>query len=212
MAARGLAAMKPPPKEAVPDLRRALTDVVPEVRWAAIQALEAIGPDAAAAIPDLVSFLRHYQERESEAAVAALGVIGAPAIPAVKELLTADEPGVRVLAAQALARMRNRGDEVVPVLISILEQDKNAAVRSHVAVALSEHSPRLLNPFLPRLRKIKDRETDAGARGALELVIELVSASPESLVVPELLPVEEEGPVEEEEEEPEDPNEYIGWE
>jgi len=54
-AAMALGRIGPPAADAVPELRRALQDSVPDVRFWAAKALGEIGPDAAASIDDLVA-------------------------------------------------------------------------------------------------------------------------------------------------------------
>lgn len=118
-------------------LCQALTDHSPEVRGAAIQAIEQIGPSAAQSVPILVKIVRGPNEslprgsarQMAASALGHMGEKGAAAVPALNDLLT--EQFIRVTAANALKRIGPAAAPAVPNLITMLDSadwiDREAA-------------------------------------------------------------------------------------
>ncbi|MDE2889062.1 MAG: HEAT repeat domain-containing protein [Gemmatimonadota bacterium] len=91
---------------AVPHLRQALRDTVPEVRAKAVWALGMLG--AGEALPDLVPFLRDGSRRLRQQAAVAIMHIEQPEAIAVLELAmrTERDPWVRSDLARAIAHLK----------------------------------------------------------------------------------------------------------
>jgi hypothetical protein len=80
------------------------------------------------------------QWSEQEAAADALGRIGKPAIPQLIESLKSENPEVRLISAQVLARMGSDAEEAVPHLVPLLE-DSDQRIRKAAARALGRIGP-----------------------------------------------------------------------
>jgi hypothetical protein len=80
------------------------------------------------------------QWSEQEAAADALGRIGKPAIPQLIESLKSENPEVRLISAQVLARMGSDAEEAVPHLIPLLE-DSDERIRKAAARTLGRIGP-----------------------------------------------------------------------
>jgi HEAT repeat protein len=127
---------------AVPDLVAALRGDSKELRVAAHHALVQIGP---AAVPALVAALKGAEVREWYSITIALGKMGpraAAAVPALTAALQHEEKSVRILAANALARVQPGNEairavlgEAIPVLVEVL-QGRDGTLRAWAAASL----------------------------------------------------------------------------
>ena len=109
------------------DLLRTTTDH--SLKVAAIDAIGAIGSPAASAVPELATALRHEDLRVRLAAAKALGAIGTPAahsaIPALAQALADPVPGVRMRAAETLAKFGPAAEPAVDALIGMLSPNQS---------------------------------------------------------------------------------------
>jgi len=92
-----------------------------------------------------------------ETAARALGRIGAPAVPELRRALADVDPGVRIQAAEVLARIGPEAESAVPDLIVALE-DESEQVRKAAARALGQIGPAAA-PAVPALIRSM-RESD----------------------------------------------------
>jgi HEAT repeat protein len=112
-AARTLAKIGPPAKEAVPNLIAALTDSDALVREHAAEALGDIGPQAKEAIPALEKVLKDPDARVRRDAVRSLGQMGPAAksaIESIRPLLQDKEERVRKAARTSLQQIESPAD------------------------------------------------------------------------------------------------------
>ena len=111
-------------REAIPSLRRALTDPRPQVRYSAAAALAQIDPSALETIPILIEALNHQDDwaedvDDAPQALATLGPKARAALPKLLELIRKGSPDPGVL--QAALEIDVEGKECVPALISALK-------------------------------------------------------------------------------------------
>jgi hypothetical protein len=137
-AARELANIGPPAKEAVPELIAALKDPKDWVRVWSAEALGKIGPDARKAAPDLIGALRDPERMVQQAAVTALAKVG-PAdketVPSLAKLLKDPKASVREAAVQAL-QMGALAEDAADDLAAAAAKDDDANVRRSALAAL----------------------------------------------------------------------------
>lgn len=117
-----------------------------ESRWFAARSLGAF--NNLAAIQVLAELLQDEDEELSAIAADALANLGSDTIPVLAPLLAQDD--TRLLAVQALAQIHH--PEVVPPLLTVL-QNSQVAVRTLVIEALSTfHSPHIAAALVPALK------------------------------------------------------------
>jgi len=129
----------PAASAAVPTVAQALADPNPDIKLAAVQALERIGPEASVG-PDLIRMLVHSNESLRKAAVKALGRIDCDwaANPAIGSAISGLAERLsragrsREIVVQAFTAI---GAAAVPVLIDVLESGDRMA-RENAARAL----------------------------------------------------------------------------
>ncbi len=127
LAAQALAAVGPKAEQAVPRLCAMARAGTFELRAHALYALAGIGPGAVQAVPTLVELLNDRDPRLRGRAADALARIGKPAqeaVPSLERALAATgDPLLRVLLAQALWSIDQRGRLVLPILIEVAADD-----------------------------------------------------------------------------------------
>src|SRR5262249_37511121 len=173
-AARTLGRSAFPAEVAVPALREALQDPVPEVRFLAALALVAIDPSQAeAAVPTLTAVLADPDEARRVTAAEHLARLGPRAGAAVPALLKLHQSEARLVprlrAAEAiLAIDPSRGEVTVPTLVEALG-DGDAAVRRSAAQAAGLLGPlaRKATPGLLTATEAKEPHLRLAAAEAL---------------------------------------------
>lgn len=111
------------------------------VRRNAAEALAEIGPEARAAVPALVGVLRQRGDYYLDPYFRALGRIGpdaSDAIPALKEILQDGNPGARLAAARALAKIDPREARVFLPVLTEFQKDSQPRFHLSASVALWE--------------------------------------------------------------------------
>jgi HEAT repeat protein len=176
-AALALGRIAPPAvNAAVPDLIAAMSDDDKELRVAAHHAVVKVG---APAVPALAAGLARADLRDWYSISVALGKIGPAARPAAVPALTAglthEDRGVRILAANALAKIDPDNPaikpvlvEVVPALVEVLQQ-RDGALRAWAALSLGRIGPnaRAGGPALAAALTDSDAAVRAAAADAL---------------------------------------------
>lgn len=107
----------PSAQRLLPAIIGLISDPDPEVRQAAIGAVERFGPAAASAVQDLIAKLRDPTAEVRVAAAPALGGIGpaaGSAAPALEKLLDSDDDPLRMAAEEALESIRKSTPAVSP--------------------------------------------------------------------------------------------------
>ncbi len=140
-AARELAWIGPPAKEAIPVLMKTLKNADGLVRVAAALALVQVNADDDAAMPVLMEALKNRDGRVRNAAAIALGDIGPEAnagVEALAKALEDDDLRVRWNSAQALGQMGWAAQAAVGALAKAL---KDETIRSAAAGALGAIGP-----------------------------------------------------------------------
>ena len=130
---------------AVPQLRVALRDRKPEVRWRAAEALGKIGENARAAVPELNTMLK---DRSPLVRVGAAGAIcridprtEAPAVAVLIEALQSDAPWwIRASAAESIRQLGAGGTQATAGLAAMV-CDETVNVRRPAARALAAIGP-----------------------------------------------------------------------
>lgn len=108
-------------RPAVPDMIQALNHGT--YRGNILSLLMRLGPVAADAVPDIVSFLNDdLLAADALQALKAMGPAARSSVPALEPLLTNSEPGIRMLAAAAVARIQEKPDLAVPILLDGLHK------------------------------------------------------------------------------------------
>jgi HEAT repeat protein len=136
---------QPAVNAAIPDLVAAMNDDDKELRIAVHHALVKIGPPA---VPALAAALARADLRGWYSITVALGKIGPDArpaaVPALNAGLSHEEKGVRILAANALAKIDPDNPDIkpvlgeaVPALIEVLQQ-RDGALRAWAALSLGK--------------------------------------------------------------------------
>lgn len=132
----------------------------PVERRNAAQALGRMGEQAVPAIPALIRSLgdrarlavrsargETSPDSVAEAAMLALASLGAPAVEPLVDALQHDNPGVRIMAAEALGRIRD--PRAVEPLIQILEREEDPLVQAAAVDALrKQEGSRVLEALL----------------------------------------------------------------
>ena len=192
----------PESKAALPVLMKATLSEQLGAKLAAVEALGAIGPEARPALDVLAKALHdssvesipfsHTSSSVCDGAAIALQRIGPDSVDVLIDGTRAPEPGIRASAANALGHLAARPEEVVPLLITLLD-DGDEAVRAHAAVALGRFGPLAV----PAAGKLAARLNDTGewvsypgsGIGTLwsvgdhvELALEMISPPPEPIV------------------------------
>jgi len=150
-AARALAKLAAPPREAYPVLIEAANDSERGVREAAVQALGAFGQQA---IPALVGFLDHPDKYVRRNAVWAIGKFGPSARSALTGLCNAlcdGDPRTSAGAAQALGSMGEVAGPAVPALVEAM-RGTNVVLCRLAAKSLSQIGAPALEPLMANLR------------------------------------------------------------
>jgi HEAT repeat protein len=129
-------------KTAVPTLIAALKDKEPEVRRAAIRALEDIGRNAVDAIPDLRDFCQEASNDEIDDVCRALGRIGPETVPVLVAFLGSGSPqSIRDAACRALKEIGPGAKDAVCALMKEMKSAENchpglaANALSHISEA-----------------------------------------------------------------------------
>jgi len=150
----------PAAKETLPDIRRAIRDVLAQkdkYYWASstlLRPLSGLGPEA---VPLLLEFLDEKDADGKSACAEALGKIGPAAKRAVaklEELLKHEAPFVRRDAACALWRI-DKNPAVIPVLIALLDEHVDLLIEPAVNM-LGEIGPEAKGA-LPALRELSNK-------------------------------------------------------
>ncbi len=150
-AARGLAKLDTPLREAFAVLVNAVSDPERAVREASTLALGAYGPGA---LPALTGFLVHSDKYVRRNAVWAIGKIGPaarPALPALCQALRDDDARTAAGAAQALGNMAAAAAPAVPALVEAM-RGTNVVLCRLAAKALSQVGPPALDALTANLR------------------------------------------------------------
>jgi HEAT repeat protein len=134
------------------------TDLDPETRKKAIQALGAFGANGYGeeAVSAIVEALEPGDSQTvAQAASPALGRIGPPAVPALVRLLKHERPLVRGSAADALSRFYTpaKAKSALPAIPALVEatRDEDASVRSYACGALGTIMARAQTPQVVKL-------------------------------------------------------------
>lgn len=122
------------PAEVAAKVARLVRDDEQNVRIAAISALGEMGPCARPCVAEVVAVASHGQGDERASAIAALGRIGPPetVVPHLVTAIRDDDPSVRMVAAEALAKV---GEAAVPALVKTAS-DGEPQVRRGAVMAL----------------------------------------------------------------------------
>lgn len=142
-AVAGLTAIARMPELAVPRLAELLVDSSPAVRSETAKALSSYGPEAKAAASALSKLLADADPAVTSAASEALSKIdpATSAMPLLETsigLLKDPQEIIRMKAVQALGRITNVADRVVPELVGALLNDPSYIVRYSAAAALGD--------------------------------------------------------------------------
>ncbi len=150
-AARALAKLATPPREAYAILLEAVNDPEQGVREASIQALGAFGQDV---LPTLAGFLDHpdkYVRRNSVWAIGKFGPAGALALTGLCSALRDPDPRTAAGAAQALGSMGVVAGPAVPALVEAM-RGTNVVLCRLAAKSLSQIGVPALDPLMANLR------------------------------------------------------------
>ncbi len=103
---------------AVPDLRRALKDPYPPVRFWAATGLATLGREAAPAAQDLQAALTDQFAEVAIAAAEALSYLGqpGPGLPVLERSLSSEAPVVRLAAANVIDRIDEEARPILPAI------------------------------------------------------------------------------------------------
>lgn len=162
-----LAEIGPESKAALPVLMKAALSKQLGAKLAAVEALGAIGPEARPALDVLATALHdpsveaipfsHTSSSVSSEAATALQRIGPPSINVLIDGTHDEDSEIRVSAVSVLGHLAARPAEVVPLLVTLLDDD-DEAVRAHAAVALGRFGPLAVSAA----GKLATRLNDAG--------------------------------------------------
>ena len=150
-AARALAKLAAPPREAFALLVAAANDPERGVREASVQALGAYGSRA---LPTLAEFLEHpdkYVRRNAVWAIGKFGPAGRIAIPRLCNALRDGDPRTAAGAAQALGSMGAVAGPAVPALVDAM-RGTNVVLCRLAAKSLSQIGAPALEPLMANLR------------------------------------------------------------
>jgi HEAT repeat protein len=132
-AAEGLGAMGADGIRALPSLRQAINDPEPDVKRAVVRALGQMGKEA---VPALIEFSVGKDEVVSKEAKTSFEQnYGGQRLEVLKEVMRHPFWKVRWGAVKLLSEMRDQHQEIVPLLVTAL-QDEETDVRKEAAIAL----------------------------------------------------------------------------
>lgn len=168
-ALRGLGALGPEAREAIPEISKLLNRG--EDAQMAAHTLHQIGADA---VPALKSGLNSTNERVRSEAAGFLALqkgSSDDAVPSLIKALKDPDSIVKSKAVRGLSRFPDQADTIVPALISCLD-DSDATFRGNVARALVSFGDKA-KPAIPKLLKMVEsgdyHETEAATRALLKL-------------------------------------------
>ena len=191
-AAYALGQIRPPARQAIPELVRALDDQYLELCWYAVDALGRIGPAAQEAVPAIVDAIKdpandQYFRRNAATALGRIGPAARQAAPVLTEALGADDHVYRVAAATALWKIERR-PAALSTLVAVLRNQTGEAPYQ-ACVALLEIGPdaKVADRELAAALGHKDsdvRRAAAKALGRMGLeVVPLVAGALDSAIV-----------------------------
>jgi HEAT repeat protein len=163
-AARGLGAIGPEARGAIPALADAMRGSELQLSWEAAAALGHIGKDC---VPELIGTLQHTNPIVRQAATSALTAIGpdaAPAVPALIPLLGERDEGLR---SWVIACLKSIGQPALPALLQTIESQKGLAQRSAAKALIGMYVSRRSGAGPPLLKMLQD-EDPASRQQALE--------------------------------------------
>lgn len=137
-----------------------------DARIEAISALGDLGGKAKTSLPEMIALLKDNAQDVRFFAAMALGRVGAAAVPGVTMLLHDTSPTVRAVAAQALGWVGPDARSSAPELKSLI-QDKDAAVRKEVVLALGRIEKEIAVPMLIELLRSSVTDVREAAFDAL---------------------------------------------
>lgn len=129
-------------RDAAPELIQALNDTDGHVRAVAATAIPEVETPATDAVPAL---LKHVRSDAAVPVIRALSRYGADAKPSLPEMVSILEDQTleietRWNAARTIGKMREAGDDAIPVLVSMLKHE-DSRIREHSAEALGDIGP-----------------------------------------------------------------------
>lgn len=140
-AARTLATMGNPARDALPALRKLLADKDASVRVHSAHALWILDGQAKDTVPVLVAVLQGTNRDARGDALVVLGQMGdkaAPAVDAIRDCLLDKNEDLRRTAAQTLAKIGRPAQDALPTLEKMAKEDKEADVRRAAADAVEK--------------------------------------------------------------------------
>jgi HEAT repeat protein len=159
----GFEAMTPGPTVTVPrtveGLATALFDANDAVRFKAAHILAEMGPEAAPAVPALAQALAGPDSKMRHYAADALSEVGPAAVTALSEIIAAlrseqrDQEGPALIIT--LGNIGPQAKPAVPLLIDMLEYEKNAFTRSLIAETLGKIGDPEALPVLFRMLQVE---------------------------------------------------------
>lgn len=155
LAARALGNIGDAAKVAIPDLIEALGWENQYVR-AAAEALVKFGADANDAIPALLKTRK--RRKQGDGTLQSLVLLGPDGVRALAEATKSDTHEVRLHTADVLGRMGEDGVTALPILITLL-QDEKASIRRRAAKSIGTIGP-VAKSALPALEQAKNDEDE----------------------------------------------------
>lgn len=150
-----------------------------EMRRKAIFALGAIGPDAAVAVPKLAAIMLEDEEvifrGEASLALSKMTPASETVVDALAQALTDKHPVIRMNAATALFRLREKGQPAAQALMKSIKDDSNQTNLSAFVVTVQEQMVLALgrvsagsDEAVPALTDtLKNADTDGMRRAAV---------------------------------------------
>jgi HEAT repeat protein len=158
--------------EALPAIRKSLSDSAPEVQKAALAALAQLGKEAKSALHDVKELAvkaEHPEVRKS--AVSLLPRFGPDGVSAVLALLKSEDSATRLACLQVVGKQGGATAADVPNLAACLK-DKDEGVRALAAFVLGKLGPDAKDalPELEKLREDKNEQVQAVAKKAIKSI------------------------------------------
>jgi HEAT repeat protein len=132
----GIQAIRNVGRNAVPKLIELFKEKDAVTRQNAVMILGELGKIAKDSLPDIARMTNDPDEGVRRAAVTALEKLAKDSIPALIELAKNADAGVRLGAVAALGELGAGAKESIPLLVEVLGNEKNLAVRRQAALAL----------------------------------------------------------------------------